>query len=99
LGLVEALLAEPGGYGEGAGAVVAEDEEVGVFVELLVGAGGDLVHGKEGGAGDVGGVVLPRLADVEEERWGGGGEEGLELGYGDFEVHVVRILGEEWVLR
>jgi hypothetical protein len=87
LGLVEALLAEPGGDGERASAVVAEDEDGGVFVELLVGAGGDFVHGDEGRGGDVGGGVLPGLADVEEEGRVLGGEEGLELGYGDFEVH------------
>lgn len=90
LGLVEALLAEPCGYRERAGAVVAEDEDGGLFVELLVGAAGDLVHGDEGAAVDVGGVVLPGLADVEEERFSGGGEEGVELGYGDFEVHGVK---------
>ena len=45
LSFVEALLAEPCGYRERAGAVVAEDEDGGFFVELLVGAAGDLVHG------------------------------------------------------
>jgi hypothetical protein len=47
--------------------VVAENEDVGVFVELFEGAGGDLVHRDEGGGGDVGGVELPGLADVEKE--------------------------------
>jgi hypothetical protein len=84
LGSVETLVSEPGGYGEGTSAVVAEDEDGVFFVELLEGAGGDLVHRDEGGGFDAGGVVFPGLADVEEEGWGGGGEEGLELGYGDF---------------
>jgi len=39
----------------------------------------------------VGGVVLPGLADVEEEGWVCGGEVLLELGDGDFEVHRVRV--------
>ncbi len=93
LGLVEALLTEPGGDGERAGSVVAEDEDGGVFFELLVGAGGDFVHGDEGGGGDIRGGVLPGLADVEEERRVLGGEEGLELGYGDFEVHTLKDTG------
>ncbi len=87
LGLVEALLAEPCSDGERAGAVVAEDEDGGFFVELLMGAGGDLVHGDEGRGFDVSGGVFPRLANVEEEGRVFCGEEGLELGYGDFEVH------------
>jgi hypothetical protein len=93
LGLVEALLAEPCGYGEGAGAVVAENEDGGVFVELLVGAGGDVVHGEEGAAFDVGGGVLPRLADIEEEGRVFGGEGGLELVDGDFEIHSLKNTG------
>jgi hypothetical protein len=87
LGLVEALLAEPRSNGEGARAVVAKDQDVGLLIELLMGAAGDLVHGEEGAAFDVGRGVLPGLADVEEERWSGRREEGLELGYGDFEIH------------
>jgi hypothetical protein len=84
LGLVEALLAEPRGYGERAGAVVAEDEDRGFFVELLVGAAGDLVHGEEGAAFDVRGVEFPLLADVEKEGRVFGGEEGFGLGDGEF---------------
>ena len=91
LGLFEALLAEPGGDGEGAGAVVAEDENVPVFVELLVGAGGDFAHGDEGGVGEVGGLILPGLADVEEKRRVSGGEEGFGLVDVDFVIHEVRI--------
>ena len=91
LGFVEALVAEPGRDGERARAVVAKDEDGVFFVELFEGAGGDLVHGDEGGGFDAGGVVFPGLADVEQERSFGRGEEGLGLGYGDFEVHGVRI--------
>ncbi len=87
LGFFEALVAEPDGYGEGAGTVVAEDVDGLVFVELLEGAFGDVSHGHESGAGDVGGVVLPGLADVEQECWSGGGELLLQVGDGDFEVH------------
>ena len=64
--------------------MVAEDEDGGFFVELLVGAAGDFVHGDEGGAFDVGGLVFPGLADVEEEGRVVGGEEGFGLGDGDF---------------
>jgi len=79
LGFVEALTAEPVGYREGAGAVVAEDEDVGFFVELLVGAAGDLVHGDDDAALDVRGEKLPWLADVEQEGRVIGGEEVLGL--------------------
>jgi hypothetical protein len=84
LGFVEALVAEPGGYGERAGAVVAEDEDGVFFVEFFEGAGGDLVHGDECGGVDAGGVVLPGLADVEKEGWSGGGEEVFGLVDGEF---------------
>jgi hypothetical protein len=67
--------------------VVAEDEDGGFFVELLVGAAGDLVHGDEDAALDVRGLILPWLADVEEEGRVIGGEKGLGLGDGEFEVH------------
>ena len=88
LGFFEALVAKPGGDGERASAMMAEDEDGRFFVQLFEGASGDFVHGDEGGVGDVGGVVFPLLADVEEE-WGFGlGEELLELVYGDFEIHV-----------
>jgi hypothetical protein len=96
LGLREALIAEPGGDGERARAVVAEDEQVLVFVELFEGAGRDLVHGDEGGGCDVCGGVLPGLAYVEEERRVRCGEEGLGLGYGEFEVHGKKVLGSRY---
>jgi hypothetical protein len=47
--------------------VVAEDDDGLVGVELLVGAGGYFAHGHEEGAGEIGGLVLPWLADVEEK--------------------------------
>jgi hypothetical protein len=93
LGLVEALLAEPRGDGEGAGAVMAEHEDGRVFVELLVGAGGDVVHGEESAAFDVGGGVLPGLTDVEEEGRVFGGECSFELVDGDFEIHGLKNTG------
>jgi hypothetical protein len=68
LRVFEALLPEPHGDVEGARAVVAEDDDGLVGVELLVGAGGDVAHGHEGGAGDGGGLSLPGLADVEQKR-------------------------------
>ena len=83
LGLVEALLAQPHGDVEGAGSVVAEDDDVGVGVELLVGAGGDVAHGHEDGVGEVGGLELPGLADVEEDGGIGLGAEFSE-GFGGY---------------
>jgi len=99
LGLLEALIAEPDGYGERTGAVVAKDEDGGVFIELFEGAGRDFVHGDEGCAFDVGGVVLPLLTDVEEDGWLWGGEVLLELVDGDFEIHVSRIQGKTGLLE
>jgi len=91
LGLGEALLAEPVGDGERAGAVMAHDGDGLIFVELVEGAGGDLVHGDVRGVGDVRGGVFPGLADVEEQWWVVGGELLFELVDGDFEVHELRI--------
>ena len=56
-----------------------------------MGAAGDVVHGDERAGFDVRGGVFPGFADVEEEGWVVGGEEGFELVYGDFEVHDVRV--------
>ena len=68
LDVVEALIAEPHGYAEGTGSVMAEDDDGGVGVELLVGAGGDFAHGHQERFGQVGGLVFPGLADVQQER-------------------------------
>jgi hypothetical protein len=68
LDLFEALVSEPHGDREGARAVVAQDDDGGVGVELGVGAGGDFSHGHEERVGEAGGLVLPGLADVQEER-------------------------------
>ena len=72
LSVVEALLAEPHGDIEGAGAVVAQDDDGLVGVELGEGAAGDIAHGHEEGVGEVGGVVFPLFADVEEQGRVGG---------------------------
>lgn len=77
--MVEALVAEPKGDGERALAVMAEDNDGGVGIELGVGAGGDVAHGHEEGVGELGDGELPRLTDVEED---GGGGCGAELGEG-----------------
>jgi hypothetical protein len=68
LDVLETLVAEPHGYAEGTGSMVAEDNDGLVGVELLVGAGGYFAHGHKKGAGNVGGLVFPRFADVEEKR-------------------------------
>jgi hypothetical protein len=64
LDLLEALIAEPHSDTERAGAVVAENDDGGVGVELRVGAGGDFAHGHEERVGEAGGLILPRLADI-----------------------------------
>ncbi len=64
LGVVEALDTQPHGDGKGAGAVVAEDDDGLVGIELGVSAGCDLAHGDEGGSGDGGGLGLPGLTNV-----------------------------------
>ena len=88
LGSREALVAEPVGDRKGARAVVAEDGDGPVLVELVVGAGGDFVHRDQGRAGDLRGGEFPGLADVEDE-WGlAGGEAGLEVVDGNFEREV-----------
>lgn len=64
LGMVEALGAEPHGDGEGALAVVAEDDDVAIGVEFGVGSGGDVSHGHQDGSRETGGLGFPRLAHV-----------------------------------
>ena len=66
--MIETLIAKPHGYAERTGAVVAEDDDGGVGIELLVGARGYFAHGHKESAGQVGGLILPRLANVEEKR-------------------------------
>jgi hypothetical protein len=93
LSFIEALLTEPCGYGKGTGTVVAENENRSFFVEFLMGAAGNLIHGDEGAAFDVRGVVFPLLADVEKEGRVFGGEESFGLGNGEFEIHGLKIQG------
>jgi hypothetical protein len=50
---------------------VAEDDDGGVGVELGVGAGGDFAHGHEERVWKAGGLVLPWLANVQEEGFNG----------------------------
>ena len=80
LGVVEALFAEPHGYGEGALAVVAEDDDRFVGVELGVGAGGDVAH-RHGDAAEGGFGEFPGFANVDQERWLGLGTL-LAVGFG-----------------
>ena len=72
---------------------MAHDSDGLVFLELVEGAGRDLVHGDVGAVGNVRGGVLPGLADIEEKRWVLGGEQLFELVDGDFKVHRLRIMG------
>lgn len=95
LRLFEALLTEPVGDGERARAVVAEDGDGLVFVELVEGAGADFVHGHEEAAGDLRGLELPGFANVEEEWRVFGGELLFELVDGDLEVHKKTVEGRQ----
>lgn len=70
LGVIKALIAQPHGDGEGAHAVVAEDDDWLIGIKLCVGAGGDLIHGDKGGVGKGGGGKLPVLSDVKQEWCG-----------------------------
>ena len=96
LDVIEALLAEPHGYVEGAGSVVAEDDGGAVGVELLE-MGGDVAHGDVGGAGYGGDLELPGFADVEQQGRGrlvALGGVGVDRDLGRKGVgHAVRIPG------
>jgi hypothetical protein len=64
LDLLETLIAEPHSDAEGTSAVVAENDDWGVRIELGVGARGDFAHRHKERVGEAGGLVLPWLADV-----------------------------------
>ena len=64
LSVLEALVAEPHGDAEGARAVVAEDDNLLIWIEFRVGSGGDLAHGHEERVREAGGLVLPGLPHV-----------------------------------
>lgn len=83
LNVFEALLTQPHRDIERTGAVVADDDDGGVGVELLVGATGDVAHRHEGGAGKGRGGGFPRFADVEDEGLSGLLEFGGEAVDGD----------------
>ena len=68
LDMIESLVAKPEGDVEGAYAVVAEDDDGGVGVKLLVGARGNFAHWHQDTAGQAGGLNFPGLADVEQDR-------------------------------
>ena len=68
LGVLEALIAQPHRDAEGAGTVMAEDDDRGVGIEFSVCAGGDIAHGNEDRVGEAGGLELPGLADVQQKR-------------------------------
>ena len=68
LGVGEALFAEPEGYVEGAGSVVAHHHDGCVGVEFGVGPGGDIAHGDQRSVGECGSFVLPGFAYIQENR-------------------------------
>jgi len=82
--VLKALITQPHRDAEGAGSVVAEDDDWGVGVEFGMGAGGNFSHGNEGGVGEVGGLVLPGFTDVQQERGIGLLAEGCEGFCGNF---------------
>jgi hypothetical protein len=68
LSVGETLITQPHGDTEGTGSVMAHDDDGGVGIEFGVGSGGDFSHGHEDGVCDAGCLVLPRLANVQENR-------------------------------
>ena len=88
LGVVESLISEPHGDRERTLPVMAEDDDAGVGVEFVVGARRDLAHRHKNGVGQVGGLILPRFADVDEDGSACSGAQAGELLGGD--------LGIEW---
>lgn len=86
----KALLAKEVGDAEGAGAVVAEDDEGLVFegCKFFFEAGLEFVHGDEEGAIDVGFFEFVGAADVQKCWFGGGLEALLDLGGVDFPFGV-----------
>ena len=71
--------------------MVAQNQHGKVFIELLVRTAGNLSHGDEGRAFDVGGGILPRFAHIEQYGRIGGGAQSLQLFYGNFKVHEASI--------
>ena len=65
--MAKTLIPEPHGYGEGTDAVVAQDDDRLVGVQLLVRAEWYVCHGHQDGAGKAGEVGLPGLANVEQQ--------------------------------
>jgi len=65
--MVKTLISKPHCDGEGTGAVVADDDDFLVGVELLVGPGGYVAHGHKDGAGQAGESGFPWLANVEQQ--------------------------------
>jgi hypothetical protein len=68
LDVVEALVAEPHGYAEGARSVMAQDYDMSVGIKLLMGAGGDFSHGHQQAVGQAGSLIFPGFTNVEKER-------------------------------
>ena len=66
--MIEALIAEPHGDGERALSVMAKDDDGSIGVEFLMGARGYFAHGHEERVGQAGGLELPGLADVKQDR-------------------------------
>lgn len=66
LGVFESLIAEPGGDVEGTLSVVAENDEMLVRIEFLMGARGHVAHGHEQAAVDAGCFKFPWFADIDE---------------------------------
>jgi hypothetical protein len=67
LDVLKPLVSKPHGDREGTGAVMTEDDDRLVWIELLMRARGYFTHGHEQRVGEGGGVEFPRLTDVQEE--------------------------------
>ena len=99
LRLLKALLTEPIGDGERTVAVVAEDGDGLIFVELGECARGDVAHGNERAVGNLRGLELPGFAHIEEKWRVFGGELLFELVDGDLEIHKKTVEGRQWTVK
>ena len=66
---------------------MAEDDNVIVGIEFLVGACGNVPHGNVLGSFEARGLVFPRLANIEQRKYFPALLQRFDLTGRDFEVH------------
>lgn len=68
--MLEALFAQPCGHGHGPHAMMADGDDAGVGIKLLIGAGRDLAHRHEDASVDLCFLKLPFLSYIEQNTGG-----------------------------